>query len=100
MLDSKFEGGSRYVDLEAIAGSVYIAVTDEHNDVTRLVVDGVDYAHVLANVLNDMGYKASHVPSTCTVYFHREVAELERANIILDEVVRIKGGLSIVDLRS
>lgn len=82
------------------SSKIYFTVRDAHHDVTRLVVESVGYAHALADALNDMGYRASHVPSTCTTHFHREVAELERANAILDEVVRVKGGLSIVDLKS
>ncbi len=81
------------------AGKVYITVTDKHHDVTRLAVDSVSYAHALANVLNDMGYKASHVPSTCTLYFNRDASEVERADQIMQQVLALKGGLSIVDLQ-
>ncbi len=100
VLGGKPEGSSRYIELEAEAGSVYVTVQDTHHDVTRIVVRGVEYAHALAGTLNDMGYKASHVPAACGVYFQRDVDELDRANSILDEVVRVKGGLSIIDLKS
>jgi hypothetical protein len=82
------------------AGKIYITTRSRSGDITRLTADSTEYAHALANVLNDLGYRASHVPATCTIYFNRDVDELSRVNDILDEVVAAKGGLSIVDLKS
>lgn len=82
------------------AGKIYVTASSKDGEVTRFTAPNADYAHALANVLNDIGYKASHVPATCGVYFHRDASELRRVDNILEKVLAIKGGLSIVDLRS
>jgi hypothetical protein len=82
------------------SGKVYITVRDNHSDVTRIDVCNTEYANALDDVLNNIGYKASHVPSVCTVGFYRDCAELDRLSEILRKIIKIKGGLSLIDLKS
>lgn len=78
------------------AGKIWFTV----DGTTRMVVDSTEYAHALAEALNQLGHRASHVPSACTIHFKRDTEEKARATLLLEEVVHAKGGLSIVDLRS
>lgn len=76
-------------------GELYITVDGN----TRIVHPSSQWLHAVANVLNDQGHQASHTVSACTIHFRRDADEEQRAMALLDEVVRVKGGLSIHDIQ-